>query len=67
MHVALAASLWKDPATWGIVLADLVRHVANTYNERDGLDKAEVVAKIRKLFEVELGTPTDVPTGSLQE
>jgi len=28
-HVSLRAGVWKDPAAWGIMLSDLMQHVAN--------------------------------------
>src|SRR3954470_20703284 len=32
-HVSLATGLWKDPASWGIMLTDLARHVARAYEQ----------------------------------
>lgn len=46
--VALAPGLWEDPAAWGIMLADVAHHVANTYEPGAGRDRSEVLARIRQ-------------------
>jgi hypothetical protein len=51
---------WKDPATWGLMLADIARHAANAY-ANEGHDRAEVLAKIRQLMDAEFSDPTDEP------
>ena len=51
---------WKDPATWGLMLADIARHAANAY-ANEGHDRAEVLAKIRQLIDAEFSDPTDEP------
>ena len=63
-HVSLAAGLWTDPGAWGLLLVDLARHVANAYEQTEGRDRAEVLARIRDAFDAEWQTPTDSPTGS---
>jgi hypothetical protein len=64
-HVALATGLWKDPAAWGIVLADLARHVARAYEETEGMPQPQVLKRIRDGFEAEWGHPTDEPKGEV--
>ena len=51
---------WKDAGAWGLLLADIARHAANTY-ENEGHDRAEVLARIRQLFDAEFADPTDEP------
>ena len=63
LHCSLNIGVWKDPAAWGIVLADLARHVANAHHEQDGKNVGETVASIRRAFAVELDAPTDSPSG----
>jgi hypothetical protein len=63
LHCTLRIGVWKDPAAWGILLADLARHVANAHHEQDGRDVAESLARIRKAFDGELDAPTDTPFG----
>lgn len=60
---ALRPESWPDSSSWGIVLADVARHVANAVHELNGEEPAITVEKIRTLFVAELTTPTDEPTG----
>lgn len=62
-HVALTVGPWKDPAAWGIALADLARHVARAYEQVDGTPKERVLERVREAFEAEGAHPTDDPTG----
>ena len=58
-EVALKTT-WKDPGTWGRVLADIARHAANAY-ANEGHDRAEVLEQICLSMESELSDPTDEP------
>ena len=51
---------WEDAGAWGLMLADIARHAANAY-EADGYDRAEVLARIRQLFDAEFADPSDEP------
>jgi hypothetical protein len=51
---------WTDSGTWGLVLVDIARHVANAY-EKEGQNPKVVLARIRELFNVEWDNPTDEP------
>jgi len=48
---------------WGILLSDIARHVSNALHERRGLDQAETLAQIQKVFNSELDSPTEDVTG----
>jgi len=61
----LRPDIWDDPATWGLMLVDLARHVGKAYQELDGSDIAETLARIREGFDAEWESPTDEPTGHL--
>lgn len=37
-HVSLRTGVWDDPAEWGLMLADLARHIVNTYEQDAALD-----------------------------
>lgn len=73
LHASLNIGAWDqnegvdEVLAWGVVLADLVRHVANALEERNGIDRAETILRIRKMMEVELGSPTDEPRGQFTE
>lgn len=60
-HVSLRSGVWDDPAAWGIMLADLARHITNSYALNQGRDPEQVLQRIRAGFDVELDSPTDTP------
>jgi hypothetical protein len=60
---ALNVGLWDDPSAWGILLADVARHVADAQFRMAGHNPKETLAKIRRLFEAEFSRPTDTPFG----
>ena len=60
-HVVLSPNLWKDPASWGLMLVDVARHLATTY-EAQGHERPEVLRRIREAFDAEWNHPTDSPS-----
>jgi hypothetical protein len=66
-HVTLATGLWRDPGTWGIVLADLARHVARAYEQTGAVESGKALDRIREAFEAEWSHPTDEPTGGVED
>jgi hypothetical protein len=64
-YVALQSHLWDDPGSWGIMLVDLAKHVANAYALSRGDDRATVLARIRQVFDAEWASATDTPRGEL--
>jgi hypothetical protein len=66
-HVVLRTDVWSDPAAWGIVLAELARHVALAYQRRDGHDFEDALERVLAGFHTELDSPTDQPTDGLAE
>jgi hypothetical protein len=48
---------------WGILLTDIVRHVANALGDAKGLDAQETIVEIRRVFNAELDNPTAAPSG----
>jgi hypothetical protein len=62
-HVSLRAGVWEDPAAWGIMLADLAGHVANTYEQSEGRNRAETLQRIKAGFDAEMSSPTDPEAG----
>lgn len=62
-HVVLNIGFWEDRGedertAWGIVLADMVHHIANAHESEYGHDPAETIAIIRRAFEAEMESPT---------
>ncbi|RRA48862.1 DUF5076 domain-containing protein [Acidipila sp. EB88] len=66
-HVSLRAGIWEDPAAWGMMLADLAGHIANSYEQGAGLDREEVLDRIRESLEHEWNSSTDELSGELSE
>jgi uncharacterized protein DUF5076 len=64
-HTSLRADVWSDPAAWGIMLADLARHVTNSYHQSAGLDQVKTLRRIKAVLDAELGSPTDEPSGGI--
>jgi hypothetical protein len=63
---SLRPEIWDDTANWGILLADIARHVANAVEELKGDAPEETLASIQDLFNRELDNPTDEPTGQFE-
>jgi hypothetical protein len=63
LHVSLKPDAWKEPNAWGLVLADIARHVADALRLTSGLNVDETLDEIRYMFNAELLNPTDEPTG----
>jgi hypothetical protein len=60
LQCSLLPTVWKDdPATWGLVLADAVHHIANALEEECGLERSYVIQEIKRMFNAELDRPTD--------
>jgi len=48
----------QAPIAWGILLSDIARHVADALQQSYGLEKSEVLARMRSVFDTELDRPT---------
>ena len=60
LHCSLNVSAWDDEHAaigWGILLTDIVRHVANALHESKNWDRDETIDKIRSVFNAELNSP----------
>jgi hypothetical protein len=55
---------FDDPAVWGILLADIARHVSRIFAKEDGADEDETVVAIRSMFDAEIDKATDLGTTS---
>src|SRR5262245_40744992 len=64
-HVALRTGVWSDPAAWGIMLADLARHAAISYEQDAGPDRLDALSRIKAALNAELSSPTDTPSGKV--
>ena len=67
-HVSLRSGAWEDPFAWGIVLADLARHIANAHHmQNESIDKDAFLDRLLEGFEAEIDNPTDEPEGEVTQ
>lgn len=64
-HVTVMTAAWEDPAAWGILLSDLIQHIANGYELNVGVDGKEVRERILAMMYAELNNPTARMIGEL--
>lgn len=55
---------FDDPATWGLLLVDLARHVARIFEAETGMSEEEALQEIRAVFDAEWDRPTDLGSTS---
>ena len=66
-HVSLRSGAWEDPFAWGIVLADLARHIVNAEAlGRKDLDRDAFLERMLEGFHAEIESPTDEAEGEIQ-
>ena len=61
LHVSLRRA-FDDPEAWGMLIADLTRHVARVYASEDKFREEETIERIRALYDAEMDAPTDPGT-----
>jgi hypothetical protein len=64
LHVTLQSNVWQDPATWGVMLVDLARHVARAYAQLEGRDPQVVLERIQAGFQAEFEKQTSKAAGA---
>jgi hypothetical protein len=63
LHVSLRRA-FDDPDTWGVLLADVARHVGRIYAKEASLNEEQVLKRVRAMFDAEMDQPTDPGTTS---
>ena len=53
---------FDDPEAWGMIMADVTRHVARIYRTEDNIPEERTIERIRNLFDAEMDAPTDPGT-----
>src|SRR5438105_3667855 len=61
LHVSLRRA-FDDPQAWGMLLADVTRHIARIYAGEGKFREEETIERIRALYEAEMDAPTDPGT-----
>ena len=69
LHCSLSIDNWgeNERIGWGILLTDIVRHVANALSEQKGWDRGETIREVRRVFNAELDSSTANPSGSFHK
>jgi hypothetical protein len=67
-HVSIRSGAWEDPFAWGIVLADLARHIAHAHAlQHPATDEDAFVERLLEGFHAEIENPTDEPEGDITQ
>ena len=67
-HVSIQSGAWEDPFAWGIVLADLARHIALAHQMQNSkTDPEAFMARLLEGFQAEIENPTDEPEGEITQ
>ena len=67
-HVSIRSGAWEDPFAWGIVLADLARHIALAHKlQNEGTDTDAFLQRLLEGFQAEIDNPTDEPEGEVTQ
>ncbi len=67
-HVSIQSGAWEDPFAWGIVLADLARHIALAHQLQNAeTDQEEFLERLLEGFHAEIDNPTDEPEGEVTQ
>lgn len=69
LHCSLNIGMWSaqgqpEAPAWGILLADVVRHIANAIQEENGTHSSETIQSIVDSLHLELDDPTSDTQGS---
>lgn len=67
-HVSIRSGAWEDPFAWGIVLADLARHISHAHQlAHPETDVDAFVERLLEGFHAEIENPTDEPEGEITQ
>jgi hypothetical protein len=58
-YYVLNVAPYPDPAVWGILALDLIKHAARAYQHHDGRDKEDTYKRILMGFMAEMQDPTE--------
>ena len=73
LHCSIKVGMYRDGMkldenrAWGVILADVTRHISSAMHGSYGDDPAEVISKIRDAFISELDEPTPGAAGDFLE
>jgi len=58
LHVSLRRA-FDDPEAWGMLIADVARHIARIYAKENVMSEDQVLERVRAIFEAEMDAPSD--------
>jgi hypothetical protein len=61
----MRVGVWKEPEAWGMMLADLARHIAAAFEQAEKRDPIEMLARIKAGFEAEIESPSEEVHGEV--
>lgn len=64
-HISLRVGVWDEPKAWGMMLADLARHIANSFEKIEHRDALRALEEIREGFEAEIQSPAEPIDGEI--
>lgn len=70
LHCSMKIGMYQETMNipegraWGVILADVTRHLASALNEEYSVDRVEVTRAIRESYLKELDNPTSKPEGN---
>jgi len=59
LHVSLRRA-FNDPEAWGLLIADITRHVARIYATENNIPEEQTIERVRNMFDAEMDAPTDL-------
>ena len=67
-HISMRVGVWKEPEAWGMMLADLARHIALAQQlHTPSTDVDAFVERLLEGFHAEIENPTDEPEGEVTQ
>jgi len=63
LHVSLRRA-FDDPEPWGMLVADVVRHITRLYAKETKLTEEQVLDRVLAILQAEMDNPTDPGTTS---
>jgi len=63
LHVSLRRA-FEDPETWGMLLAEVARHVGRLYAREGVMSEEQILERVCASFEAEIDSPADPGTAS---
>ena len=58
LHLSLRRA-FDEPETWGMLLAEIARHVGRLYARESAMSEQQVVERLRAVFETEMDEPSN--------